>query len=106
MHNIIKILATNNGATNAKQGVSSVNTGGNSTDLTGSVGTIINMIIFLIGIAAVIMVIIGGISYTMSQGDPSKTKKAKDTILYGIIGLIVALLAFAIVQFVLTQLGG
>ena len=40
----------------------------------------------------------------MSQGDPGKTKKAKDTILYGLIGLIVCLLAFAIVQFVINAM--
>ena len=50
------------------------------------------------------MIIIGGINYALSQGDPGKVKKAKDTILYGIIGLVVALLAFAIVQFVLSAI--
>ena len=50
---------------------------------------------------AVVMIIIGGINYALSQGDPGKVKKAKDTILYGIVGLVVSLLAFAIVQFVL-----
>ena len=55
---------------------------------------------------AVVMIILGGITYATSQGDPSKVKKGKDTILYGIIGLVVALLAFAIVQFVLNAING
>ena len=57
----------------------------------------------MVGVIAVIMVIIGGINYTTSQGDPEKIKKAKNTILYGIIGLIISLLAFAIVSFVLNE---
>ena len=58
----------------------------------------------MLGIVAVIMVIIGGFTYMTSQGDPGKTKKARDTILYGIIGLVIALLAFAIVNFVLANI--
>ena len=73
-------------------------------DLNGIVKLIINAVIFIIGIIAVIMIILGGVTYATSQGDPNKVKKGKDTILYGIIGLVVALLAFAIVNFVLTSL--
>ena len=68
------------------------------------VQTIITTIIFAVGMIAVVMIILGGISYATSQGDPSKVKKAKDTILYGIIGLVVALLAYAIVNFVLSSM--
>ena len=73
-------------------------------DLNGIIKTIINTLIFIIGMVAVIMIILGGISYATSQGDPAKVKKGKDTILYGIIGVIVALLAFAIVNFVIGAL--
>ena len=75
-----------------------------NTNLNSTVNAIINTIIFIIGMLAVVMIIIGGVNYAMSQGDPGKVKKAKDTILYGIIGLVVALLAFAIVQFILNSL--
>ena len=73
-------------------------------DLNSIISIIINTLIFAIGIVAVIMIIMGGINYATSQGDPSKVKKGKDTILYGIIGLVVSLLAFAIVNFVLQAL--
>lgn len=73
-------------------------------DLNSVIQVIINTIIFAIGMVSVIMIILGGISYATSQGDPAKVKKGKDTILYGIIGLVVALLAFAIVSFVLNAL--
>lgn len=94
-------------AQTALEGVKNVNdTAGAETDLESSIGVILNAIIGVIGIVAVIMIILGGIGYATSQGDPGKTKKARDTILYGVIGLIVTLLAFAIVNFVLAQLGG
>ena len=75
-------------------------------DLNSLVRTIITTIIFAVGMVAVVMIILGGVSYATSQGDPQKVKKAKDTILYGIIGLVVALLAFAIVNFVLSSIQG
>ena len=77
-----------------------------SNDLNSVVKMIINAVIFIIGIIAVIMIILGGVTYATSQGDSGKVKKGKDTILYGIIGLVVALLAFAIVNFVLGALQG
>jgi len=76
----------------------------NSNDLMSTVNTIINVIIGVIGFVAVVVIILGGVQYTTSAGDPGKVKKAKDTILYGIIGLVVALLAFAIVNFVLASI--
>ena len=78
----------------------------NGNDLNSTITLIINGIIFVIGIVAVVMIILGGITYATSQGDPGKVKKGKDTILYGIIGLVVALLAYAIVTFVLGALKG
>ena len=64
--------------------------------------TIINWVIGVLGIVAVVVMIMGGVTYMTSSGDAGKVKKAKDTILYGLIGLIVAALAFAIVNFVIT----
>lgn len=93
-------------ASQAGKGLDKVNGGGSPDDLEGNIGLIINAIIGFVAIIAVIVIIIGGINYTMSQGDPQKTKKAKDTILYGVIGLIISLLAFAIVNFVLNALQG
>ena len=65
---------------------------------------IIDVIISVLGIAAVVVIVLGGVQYTTSAGDPARVKRAKDTILYGVIGLVVALLAWAIVNFVLTSL--
>ena len=103
--------STNNGtaagrAAQAGKGLEKVNGNKSPDDLESNIGLIINAIIGFVAIIAVIVIIIGGINYTMSQGDPQKTKKAKDTILYGVIGLIISLLAFAIVNFVLNALQG
>lgn len=68
---------------------------------TGVFRTIANVLLFIIGAIAVIMLIIGGIRYTISQGDSSAVQSAKNTILYAIIGIIVAILAYAIVNFVI-----
>jgi len=62
--------------------------------------TITNVLLFIIGAVAVIMVIIGGIRYTTSNGDSSQVTAAKNTILYGVVGVIIALLAYALVSFV------
>lgn len=69
-------------------------------------GGILNAIIGVLGVVAVVVIIIGGVTYMTSSGDASKVKKAKDTILYGIIGLIVAALAFAVVNFVISSVIG
>ncbi|MDB5186546.1 MAG: rane protein of unknown function [Candidatus Saccharibacteria bacterium] len=61
---------------------------------------ITNTLLLLLGIVSVIMIIIGGIRYTTSAGDASRIKAAKDTIMYSVVGLVVALLAYGIVTFV------
>ena len=65
---------------------------------------IINGVIFAISVIAIVMIVLGAIAYAASKGDPAKVKRGRDTMLYGIIGLIVALLAFMIVNFALTAL--
>jgi hypothetical protein len=70
------------------------------------VPTIINLLLYVAGAIAVIVIIFGGIRYVISTGDAARIKSAKDTILYAVIGLIVAILAYAIVNTVIFQLGG
>ena len=75
-----------------------------SGNLNAIVINVINAILGVVGLIAVVMVILGGISYMTSAGDSSKVKKGKDTILYGIIGLVIVGLAFAIVNFVIANI--
>lgn len=69
-----------------------------SDQLPTVIQNVINSVILVAGLIAVIFVVIGGISYMTSTGDPGKVKKAKDTILYACIGLVICVLAYAIVN--------
>ena len=83
-----------------------VNKAGGSASKTTDAGeiiqTIVRVLLFLIGAVSVIMIIIGGIRYTTSNGDASQAKAAKDTILYSVVGLIIAIMAYAIVRWVVS----
>jgi hypothetical protein len=74
---------------------------GTTDNATSMMGIVINTLLYVIGIIAVIMIVVGGIRYSLSGGNASQVKEAKDTILYAVIGLIVAIMAYAIVNFVL-----
>ncbi len=75
----------------------------NEDDVNTLVQITIGILSFVIGIISVIMIIIGGIRYVVSNGEAAKIKSAKDTILYAIVGLVVSLLAYVIVNFVVGQ---
>lgn len=65
---------------------------------------LVNTLLYITGALAVIMLIIGAIRYSASAGNSSQTTAAKNTILYSIVGLVVAVFAYAIVNFVLFKL--
>lgn len=80
-----------------------------TTELFGQTGifrTITNVLLFILGAISVIMIIIGGLRYVVSGGNATAVTAAKNTILYAIVGVIVALLAYAIVNFVLNSFTG
>lgn len=88
------------------EGVNSARSDEQPTNLFGAGGvfqTVTNVLLFIIGAVSVIMLIIGGVRYTISQGDSSAVTSAKNTILYAIVGLVVAILAYAVVNFVIVQ---
>ena len=66
--------------------------------------TIVNILLFIIGAISVIMLIWGGIRYTTSAGNSASVTSAKNTIMYAIIGLVIAVLAYAVVNWVLVSL--
>jgi hypothetical protein len=68
--------------------------------LDSQISTAINMLLWVVGASSVIMIIYGAIRFITSAGNPEKVKAAKNTIMYAVIGLAVALLAWAIVNFV------
>ena len=69
----------------------------------GIVTNIINAALFIIGAVSVVMIIYGGVRYTISAGNANAVTAAKNTILYAVIGLIVAIAAYAIVDFTIGQ---
>lgn len=69
----------------------------------GTFSTITNVLLFIIGAIAVIMIVIGGMRYVLSGGDSTQITAAKNTILYAIIGIVVAILAYAAVNFVISS---
>lgn len=88
----------------AQGGVSAAGGGaGGQGALRGSIRDVINVLLFIIGAVAVIMIVVGGLRYVLSGGDSGQVKSAKDTVLYSVIGLVIALLAYAIVNFVIAQ---
>lgn len=88
-------------------GVDAAKPTGASEDLFGDGGifqTVADVLLFLVGAVSVIMLIIGGIRYVISAGDQQAVTNAKNTILYAIVGIVVAFLAFAAVRFVVGRL--
>lgn len=70
----------------------------------GFVSNIINLLLFIVGVVSVVVIIIGGLLYVTSAGDSGKVTIAKNTILYAVVGLVLAFAAYAIVRYVISQL--
>lgn len=67
---------------------------------TSTIQAVMTLVFTVTGAAAVIMVIIGGIKYAGSQGDPQGVSKAKNTIIFAVLGLVISIFAVTIVQYV------
>lgn len=91
-------------AEQVKQGFDEVSAGENK-NLPGSVKTIINIMLYIIGIVSVVMIIYGGIRFAASGGNEKSTETGRKTLTYAVIGLVVAILAYAIVNFVISGVG-
>jgi ABC-type Fe3+ transport system permease subunit len=74
---------------------------GQNGDIGDIIAIVVNTLLYIIGAISVIMIIIGGIRYTTSAGDSSGVTAAKNTILYAVIGLVIAFVSYAIVNWVL-----
>lgn len=73
---------------------------------TGVFSRITDTLLFGVGIISVVMLVYGGLRYIISGGDNKKVTDAKNTVLYAIIGLIIAFLSYAIVHFVIDAVSG
>ena len=100
-------MVANASALTLQEGAQAAQCDGCPSDLFGDTGVfkqVTNTILYIVGIIAVIMLIIGGIKYVLSGGDSKKVTDAKNTVLYAIIGLVIAVFSYAIVNFVITSL--
>jgi hypothetical protein len=87
----------------SEDGQTCVDDGQGEDSLSSVIRQIINIFSIVVGAVSVIMVIIGGFRYVVSNGDSNGVSGAKNTILYAIIGLVIVLFAQVIVRFVLTE---
>ncbi len=74
-------------------------------DVNQIIQTVVNVLFFILGALAVIMIIWSGIRYVTSAGNATAVTSAKNTLIYSVVGLIVAMLAYAIVSFIVDALG-
>jgi hypothetical protein len=72
----------------------------NTSSLGDIFAGIADTLIFVVGGVSVIMIIVGGLRYVISNGDSKNIESAKNTILYAVVGIIAAISAYAIVSFV------
>ncbi len=84
-------------------GIGGCDVNGNTqgVSLSGTANFILNLLSFVAALISVIMIVIGGIKYATSSGDSNEISNAKNTILYALVGLIVAVLAKPIVNLIL-----
>ena len=97
-------LLTSDASAQVSSGINAATTSemqGKSVNST--VGSIVNILLWVVGILSVTMIVWSGFKYITSAGDTSKLASAKSTLIYAVVGLIIAILAYAIVTFVRTQ---
>ena len=71
--------------------------------LMSNVAMLINVFASVMGFLAVGMIVYGGFMLLTAQGDPARIKRGKDVVLYSVIGVILVMLAYAIVNFVMNS---
>ena len=89
-------------AAEAEKALGMIGGANNNITLMDAITSIIKVILFIVGALAVVMIIYSGIQYLLSAGDSAKVEKAKNTIMYAIVGLVVAIAAYAIVTWVVS----
>lgn len=88
-----------------QSGLSNVSGASTGSDLPGIASKVVNVMLFIVGILAVIMIIFSGIRYITAHGDKGQVEGAKNTLIYAIVGLIVSIVAYALVNWVVGLFG-
>lgn len=92
------------GAQQALANIGDVPDTGGPGDLSGAIQSVINFIMLLLGGIAVLVIVIAGVRMIVGGGDEGERSKARDAIIYAVVGLIIVLIASAIVNFVANNL--
>ncbi|MFZ2545319.1 MAG: hypothetical protein WAW80_05055 [Candidatus Saccharimonadales bacterium] len=82
-----------------------LNLTGGDTIQANDIQSLLGTVYMVAGMVAIVVIVIGGVRYVTSGGEASNIKAAKDSILYAVIGLIVVIMASAITNFVLSNVG-
>ena len=98
--NGINICSKENGSDNS---VYCQNKDSGGAQVGGIIKTIVEVLLIAVGAISIIMIVIGGIMFALSSGDAQKAAKARNTVLYAVVGLAVSLFASAIVNFVFNR---
>lgn len=81
------------------------NSGGTSGDDIGlSIQNVVNILLFIAGVISVVVIVVAGLRFVLSSGDPGAASKARNTIIYAVVGLTVSIMAYAIVNFILANI--
>lgn len=100
----VGLVGSNSYALDVNDGINDAKADSAPPDLELVIGNIIDVLLYAIGLLSVVMLIVGGIRYTISNGAQDKVTLAKNTIMYSIVGLIIAFLAYAIIHWVIANL--
>jgi hypothetical protein len=87
----------------AQKGISDTGSGGSASDIPKLIKGALSLLSYLVGVASIIMIVIGGFKYVTSNGDSGGIASAKNTIIYAIVGLVIAIFAQGIVRFVIDK---
>jgi hypothetical protein len=98
-----EVAAQQSPAERVQRTVRNIDPESGNRNLSDQIRIVVNILLFIVGAVSVIMIVIGGLRYVLSGGDSNAVNGAKNTILYAIIGIVVAILAYAIVNFVIGQ---
>lgn len=88
----------------AQQGINDTGAGGSASDVPKLIKGALSVLSYFVGVASIIMIVIGGFKYVTSNGDAGGIASAKNTIIYAIVGLVIAIFAQGIVRFVIDKI--
>jgi hypothetical protein len=71
---------------------------------TTAIQTVLGIVFGIIGALALLMIVVSGLRYVLSAGDPQKTAQARNGIIYALVGLVIAITAEGIVHFLVGRL--